>query len=773
MLATLREFGGSRWRLVAVFAGLAIVRACASGPLPKATVEGLTGALAKATQVSVDESGLSWEPSGGPIADLVLGRRVLFVGEAPGQPRDVFRASVRVTPEGQVLRPSRWTNLTQTTLADETGLLAVGERATYTTMAQDEVSAVTLLELGRGALAAGGWTDLFDEPHSLSQLRRVHFAVGGERVEVSLDETGLALGVGTNSPIRYSFETGEFDGAAAEAPEHWVQPSTSSNDSGFADRVLTVVGVKPSQRPEVGPSQQRRAPRRVEAGLSARAKGVSLTWPPAQLPAAAQGPTPDAWRALGTAPPDEPPLFYESSLQLADSRTAAVVVLDLRRLQLLFDGGFERPAPPFGPPGKGRVNPTLIPRLVATFNGVGTTDGAMADGRLLQSPQSAQASLVMTAAGGLGFGRWPRDESLPSGIVSFRQSGDPLVEAGEAVARDARTGARSALCRRKDGHVLYAWSNDASWRGLAEALARAECEFAVRLGEGERASGFGVVSNSDALQLSPLRDDMRPPDPESSADDYFYLVSRDAMPDDEGIDWRPSLGAQPEPGYLPALLAGRTRVGNLDLELFAVRPGRVQWKVVGGTAEPLLEGRPAPRRELEADDNQRVLFALDVGHTTRSTRYGLSFGKRQTLALRSVYPTLALARDGDVELLPAGAMLEPTDHADYLQLPALVTEGALTPRASQTGARRLRGALCVSETGRVLVAFVEHDTSAPLAIYLLGAGCDVAFELDRASQHRAMLYRTGTSLSPPAEAETTRLVGLERPMVANTFTFGP
>ncbi len=781
MLAAVRDFAGSRWRIFAVFASLALGKACASGPLPKPTTEGLAASMARATGARVEESGLAWEASRGWLADLLVGRNLLFIGQRSGEPRDVYRAQVRVTPEGQVLRPRRVANLTATSAADETGLVTVGHRATFSTIAEGAVAAVSLLEASGSTESTPALLGAVFDEAELTKLRRVHFALSARRAEVTLDEKGLSIDVGSGRSPRFVFETQSYEDRASDAPEHWVQPA-SVDETSLAERLRRWLGLTEGQQSTVReePSSEARLAddepvSEAPTADDAQPPETAPSWPPQPVAALAPGGAPARWQAVDEDTPDEPASLYQTELQLSvdEHHVAVLIAIDLRRLELRFDGGHTRPKSPLGPPGKGRVASELLPRVVATFNGTGADAGAMTDGRMLVPPEASRATVAMMESGALGFGPWPGGDR-PSGLVALRQSGAPLVLDGKAQPQksSSRWGAQSALCRRKDGYVLYAWSERSTPSALARALVAASCDFAMALGAGDEATGFGVSGQSGSGSgLRPIRAAMRPPNPADSADDYFYVLRREPIPDDSDVEWTASLGTQPEPRFAPALLAGRARVGNLELELFTVRPGRVEWRLVAGAAEPLIEGRPAPRRELEADERERVLFALDVGHTTRPTRYGLAFGARQSLPLRSIYPTLVLPRQGDVELLAAGEVLEPSDAADYVQLPALIVDGQLTRRAAQTGARRRRGALCVLPGGRVLVAFVEHDTSAPLAIYLRSAGCESAFELDRASQHRALLYRQGTPLAPASGAATTQIVGLARPMILNTFSF--
>ena len=67
-------------------------------------VEDLAELLASATDTVVEPQSIAWEPTSGPVADLLVGRRVVFLA-APekGQPKDVYRAWVRVSWDGAPL----------------------------------------------------------------------------------------------------------------------------------------------------------------------------------------------------------------------------------------------------------------------------------------------------------------------------------------------------------------------------------------------------------------------------------------------------------------------------------------------------------------------------------------------------------------------------------------------------------------------------------------------------------------------------------------------
>src|SRR5690606_31956824 len=100
-----------------------------------------SGAVVRAEEVR-------WEPSRGPLADLLVGRFVLFLGSAtPDGPRDLYRARVRVSPEGTPLAVAWVGNLTSTPLGDDHALVVSGTRAAYATFAQGREQSVTALDL--------------------------------------------------------------------------------------------------------------------------------------------------------------------------------------------------------------------------------------------------------------------------------------------------------------------------------------------------------------------------------------------------------------------------------------------------------------------------------------------------------------------------------------------------------------------------------------------------------------------------------------------------
>src|SRR5262249_15548186 len=121
---------------------------CTWRSAPGNDVDRLALAFGEASAGVVDRADIRWEPSGGAIADATAGRLVLFLS-APhkGAPRDVWRARVRVTPEGHPVSITDVHDLTSTPLGDDHALAVGGRRAAFATHAFGQEQSVTVLDL--------------------------------------------------------------------------------------------------------------------------------------------------------------------------------------------------------------------------------------------------------------------------------------------------------------------------------------------------------------------------------------------------------------------------------------------------------------------------------------------------------------------------------------------------------------------------------------------------------------------------------------------------
>ena len=154
-------------------AGLAIVGGAlypAPPPRTLAALAEMLGNRARAAPLSPSE--IAWEPSPGIAAELLWGRRVLFLARAEMvRRRDLYRAYVRVTLEGRPVILWGVRNLTSTPLGDEQRLVVLGSESSTGDLFVRENGLDYLARFGgcRGtgrSVAAGIWV-----PAAITRLR--------------------------------------------------------------------------------------------------------------------------------------------------------------------------------------------------------------------------------------------------------------------------------------------------------------------------------------------------------------------------------------------------------------------------------------------------------------------------------------------------------------------------------------------------------------------------------------------------------------------------
>jgi hypothetical protein len=537
--------------------------------------------------------------------------------------------------------------------------------------------------------------------------------------------------------------------------------------------------------------------------------GATDSWPPPTVPSIWKDakPTEGVWKAvsypflkpmLGLAPGAEKPpaYFYKTTIRPDAKRPYSevlLIALDMRQLELGMQAGFEDPKPTIGPPGDGRLpdDPKQYRRIVATFNGAfKTTHGAygmMVNRRVLLPPVKGGASVVVTDTGEVGLGSWPNTQEIPANIVSFRQNLDPLVEDGVAnptgrnlwgwqLEGESVMTHRSALCVTSAGHLYYAWGDEIDGATLGKALRQAGCSYGIHLDMNPAHTGFIFM---DVLNAAKQKADLRIADPgmKMSVDkyvrgapkDFFYVMVRDAAPlAQEGVQWAADVGAQPPPTWMTGIFGAKVAIGSVDVALTRLEKGHVALRLRAGSKEPGAWGQAGVKFSLDEKEAHEVLAAIGLGHTTDSTRYGLSFAGAAPIQLRTAYATLIANARGELRLVASGTP-ELAPDEDAAQLPLLVRGRTVEPRARERGELRQRGALCVAPDGAVIIAVARHDSSDAAATALTRAGCEDVVELDRGSHHPAFLHRAGGSAPPLGNYETSVLYALGRPMLPRAF----
>jgi hypothetical protein len=525
---------------------------------------------------------------------------------------------------------------------------------------------------------------------------------------------------------------------------------------------------------------------------------AEAAWPPRDIPSIWKNPESDEgrWRPVELAKAakadKEPALFYRTTLHPDRERPdteVVLVALDTRRLELGMEGGYQTPHPSVGLPGRGHVPlaPNVYRRIVATFNGASTVgtgeSGMVVDGRILVPPTPGEATVHVDRGGRIGLGTWSSKE-LPPGVAALRQSGAPLLESGLVVpaqqsthGQDAAVTERTALCVTRAGQLVYAWAEHATRHALAEALRMASCESAAALASGSSRGAFLLTDIVDleqndarALSLDGRMTSSLPLPSNCSPADFFYVALRERVPSAARFNWQIDPGEQPPPEGMPGIFSAREELGSLAVELTRFDSGRFSWLLGPSRAEATTA---VVDTELAPEKASLVLARIGLGHTTDRTRSGLTAGGRQLVPLRRALATLILPTQAEPYVVPSGVPVSVPEGADAVQLPVLAQDGQLTERARELGGLRKRGALCLDEQGNLLVARMQHDSSAPAARALQGLGCGLVLELDRGSHSAPFVERAGASSDVRPDSSATVLYALGREPLARAYSGMP
>jgi hypothetical protein len=450
------------------------------------------GSAADDAHVATED--LRWEPSRGVLGDLLFGRRLLFLARGKqDETRDLWRARVRVTPDGSVIDVADVRDLTNTPLGDDHALVVRGSRAAFATRAYGQEQSVTLLDLaGEGAQnKTTGW--LSETMAVITNWQRTGAASGVGRVDVTFDspgravslelgETSLALTLFGGDPRKAAtavtasvdLARGELEagvpGMHADPSMHlpkrfshwavdtlravsWIGPAPIAwaEDQALALRDTYRRGTFASH--DSATDEVAAAPPAPLLLDTSQASVEEAHWPPAAIatiwkspePGEGQWVVPDVPWIPKTA--DVPSAFYETFVRPDEERPYSKVILvamDMRQLELDMEAGVEDPEPLTGPPGAGRIprDPHVYRRVVAAFNGAFKTEhghyGMMVHKRVLLPPVPGAATIVTLEDGGVGFGTWGSGHKVggiagvnDDAIASFRQNLDPLIDHGE------------------------------------------------------------------------------------------------------------------------------------------------------------------------------------------------------------------------------------------------------------------------------------------------------------------------------------------------------
>ncbi|MBL0194191.1 MAG: hypothetical protein IPQ09_08190 [Myxococcales bacterium] len=476
----------SRRAALAAFSALGVVVALARPSPVEASSAGVALLLGRATGRVVGSGDYRWEASRGAALDALFGRRVLFLaGAAKDAPRDLFRARVRVTPEGRVLEVVDARNLTATDLGDDHALVLLGDKAAYATYAFGQEQSVSYLDLaGEGPqnLATHAADRVmsavtnYQQTGSFAGIGRVDLTLElpTPRLGLALDEGGLRVSLADGASARSARLDGatrevvpEAEGVHAQAVQHLPKrPIFWAVDT---VRAMPEIGPAPIAWLEERAFYARDQARRLSFKVGGGAEGSELAkaappppklldaaeageggagFPPADIPSIWKNPQEgegawvvptQAWLKRFPSFPGvpgqatAPSMFYRTFVRSDEERPYAKVLLvamDMRQLDLGMEGGMEDPKPAVGPPGAGRIprEKAVFGRVAAAFNGGFKTEhgsyGMMVRRRVLLPPQPGAAAVVLLKDGRVGMGSWGNTTKV-SGLAGI-DDGDIL-----------------------------------------------------------------------------------------------------------------------------------------------------------------------------------------------------------------------------------------------------------------------------------------------------------------------------------------------------------
>jgi hypothetical protein len=488
--ARTRKWVGQRGRLALACALAGCAVGISRGDAAGRDLDLLALQLSRAANgARVRPSDVRWEPSGGVLSDFIVGRRAVFLAYTPGEDtRDVWRAHVRLSPEGSVLDIGGARDLTNTPLGDDHELVIHGTHAAFATRAYGREQSLTLFDLaGEGAQnKAGALPDRIMA--AITNVQQTGTVAGVARVDLTLespaasatlavDEVSLAVGLSDGRAPRLDIARNELaapvSGVRADASMHL--PKRFSHWTVDTLRSVPWIGPAPIARLEDVALEVRDTLRR----LAFRSKGASdvvvaadppppaldtteasveqAHWPPQRISSMWKAPEPGEgewsvpdvpWlrRVPGVAP-DAPSAFYRTFVRPDEERPYSrvmLVAMDSRQLDFDMEAGVEDPEPLTGPHGVGRIprDPNVYRRIAAAFNGAFKTEhghyGMMVHRRVLLPPVPSAATVAVLTDGRVAFGTWGTDRKVggiagveEDAIESFRQNLDPLVDHGK------------------------------------------------------------------------------------------------------------------------------------------------------------------------------------------------------------------------------------------------------------------------------------------------------------------------------------------------------
>ncbi len=492
-------------------------------------------------------------------------RVLVRVRPAPGEPSDLHLYDARLSPAGALLSVSSGRNLSETTGADESRAVVVGDTAAYVSesVVAGAPSVVTVLDFAGQAKQA--WPAMERAQNAVTNLQQTGQLKGVARHTFVIAEEG-AIGVTAEGDAFVAHVGGKdavLSHGAKVAPDlpAWI---THESDelarpgnviTWSVDRVRTEIGDENMQaikqvaftaldfvernREEItgDTGEASIAEDLGESELAAPQRQIpvdpDLGWPPPPLepwvtPAL---PGEGQWNAKEDAAffrnqPNLPPTFVTTFIRSDQTRKATrvyVVVWDPRQVELHMMAGTVEPKGATGKAGPGIIprTPDVLKRVVAAsnagFQALHGEYGMMADGVVYLPPKPYGATVAKLRDGSTAFGTWPDDATVPDTVLSYRQNMTVMVQDekfnpydrtwwGGTVpgAEDKTHTVRTGICLTREKFVAYFYGADLSPNALAQAMIQTRCSYGIALDMNAGHSGLEFYRVDETALLPPL-----------------------------------------------------------------------------------------------------------------------------------------------------------------------------------------------------------------------------------------------------------------------------
>jgi hypothetical protein len=484
-------------------------------------------------------------PSSEAPGPLPRKERAVALARRGGGLADVYLVHARRAPNGTLLEISDAENLSETSAADERGLVVSRERAAWLVAQGSVLGAVQLVNLAGEPRPVGSeWTLPKRLQNSLTNLQETGQWEGVGRRFFKLDPPGTRVALGlTERTLVIDRDAHKVEIPLAGGPpssnqarfaiEHTPRKARPGNlvtwavdrvryVPWFGDKNIQLIKavafeagdqldqIVSSVAGDDGSSAVAEELGDLSDAPTAEGTDPESGWPPPAIPPmispALKGE--GKWVRLDGDPfvgknPGSPSPFVFSFIRSDRKRIYSqifVTLWDPRQVELHPVSGTVEPKSATGETGRGEIprRPEVMKRVVGALNGgfqaMHGAFGMMADRVVYLPPRPYAATVARLNDGSTGFGTWPEQSPVPQAMESFRQNMTPLVvdEVPNPYKRHWWGGVppgwtqeartvRSGICMTREGFVAYFYGAAVDPDVLAAAMVRARCSYGIHL----------------------------------------------------------------------------------------------------------------------------------------------------------------------------------------------------------------------------------------------------------------------------------------------------